>query len=49
MEKFVEWYGNELLEERFLYFREALDRLRRGGVLRPVDCGGQTCYQYQQH
>ena len=48
VEKFVEWYGNELLEERFLYFREALERLRNNGVLKQVDCGGHTCYQLQQ-
>lgn len=48
MEKFVEWYGNELLEERFLYFREALERLKRDGVLKPTDCGGQICYKYGQ-
>ncbi|MGC9119051.1 MAG: phosphoribosyltransferase [Thermoproteus sp.] len=48
MEKFVEWYGNELLEERFLYFREALERLKRDGVLKPTDCGGLICYKYGQ-
>lgn len=47
VDKFIEWYGNELLEERFLYFREALDRMKREGVLKQMDCQGHICYKYE--
>lgn len=41
--KFVEYYGEELLEKRYMYFRLALERLKDSGLLKPHDCGGVQC------
>lgn len=43
--KFAEYYGEELLEKRFMYFRLAIERLKSGGALRQRDCGGVQCVQ----